>query len=178
MGEKSMKKIYIVTAGEYSDYHIERVFLSKGKAKNYAKYHQGDVWGGMRVETHTLADEGYSFVKMGYWEVTTQVGSSKREGPRPFYTGDAAYTKATLGKGGKKDKTVFDLTNRFNEYLSSYKYSLKIYITRYYPESVEEEEAKLKNEKIAYDIFAEINNHIVEGEDVEDVIEMMREKYR
>jgi hypothetical protein len=30
-------KVYIVTAGSYSDYHIKRIFLDKSKAEHYAK---------------------------------------------------------------------------------------------------------------------------------------------
>ena len=32
-----MDKVYIVTSGDYSAYHIERVFQSKEKAEIYAK---------------------------------------------------------------------------------------------------------------------------------------------
>jgi len=32
---KTMKKVYVVTAGEYSDYRIEAVFSTKEKAENY-----------------------------------------------------------------------------------------------------------------------------------------------
>lgn len=35
-------KVYIVTAGEYSDYHIERVFSTKKKAQEYLN-HLGDT---------------------------------------------------------------------------------------------------------------------------------------
>lgn len=31
-----MKRVYVVTSGEYSDYHIEKVFSSKGKAHIYS----------------------------------------------------------------------------------------------------------------------------------------------
>ena len=40
-------KVYVVTAGEYSDYHIERVFLDKDKAHRYS-----NVRYGMNVEEH------------------------------------------------------------------------------------------------------------------------------
>ena len=32
-----MDKVYIVTSGDYSDYHIERVFQSKEKAEAYVR---------------------------------------------------------------------------------------------------------------------------------------------
>ena len=31
------QKVYVVTTGEYSDYHIERVFLNRAKAETYAQ---------------------------------------------------------------------------------------------------------------------------------------------
>lgn len=36
-------KIYVVTDGVYSDYHIEAVFLSKKEAELYAAVHEGQV---------------------------------------------------------------------------------------------------------------------------------------
>lgn len=37
--------VYIVTAGEYSDYHIERVFLDRKKAEQYvALQHRNSEW--------------------------------------------------------------------------------------------------------------------------------------
>lgn len=36
-------KIYVVTDGEYSDYHIEAVFTDKAKAKWYADVHAANV---------------------------------------------------------------------------------------------------------------------------------------
>lgn len=41
-----MKKVYIVTVGEYSDYHIEAVFSNEEKASKYikvSKIHPSDV---------------------------------------------------------------------------------------------------------------------------------------
>lgn len=47
------KKIYIVTAGEYSDYHIEAAFSTKKKANEYVQQH------GMRcdIEEYDLDEE-------------------------------------------------------------------------------------------------------------------------
>lgn len=38
-------KIYVVTQGSYSDYHIEQVFLEREKAELYCKLHDTDMWG-------------------------------------------------------------------------------------------------------------------------------------
>lgn len=40
--ERGMK-VYIVTDGEYSDYHIEAVFTDKKQAELYSVFHNGDV---------------------------------------------------------------------------------------------------------------------------------------
>lgn len=62
-------KIYIVTVGVYSDYSISAVFLDKGKAESYAKYH-GSSYGGARVEEHETADDAYAPPAFGYYQVS------------------------------------------------------------------------------------------------------------
>lgn len=47
-------KVYIVTGGEYSNYHIEAVFLTKKKAELYIPAHE--VWDG-RIETYETNDD-------------------------------------------------------------------------------------------------------------------------
>ena len=48
-----MDKVYIVTSGEYSAYHIERVFQSKEKAEIYAKARNKFA----SIETFELSDD-------------------------------------------------------------------------------------------------------------------------
>lgn len=48
-----MSEIYIVTSGEYSDYHIERVFQSKEKAEKYVQA-RGNV---PEIEIYELSDD-------------------------------------------------------------------------------------------------------------------------
>lgn len=40
-------KVYIVTAGEYSDYHIERVFSTREKAQEYLDHIGNAEWAGI-----------------------------------------------------------------------------------------------------------------------------------
>ena len=47
------KKIYIVTSGEYSDYHIEAVFTTKEKAVDYVEQHGTDY----NIEEYDLDEE-------------------------------------------------------------------------------------------------------------------------
>lgn len=163
---ESVNKIYIVTSGEYSDYGIEKVFLDETKARNYAKYHQAEAWGGMRVEEYEFADEGYELVTSGYWCVTTRIKACRNRGSSPFFTKFMPTTTTDMEARENGSKTLFLLQD-----------DLTMIVTRYFPESTEEEEAKAKAEKIAYDILAEINSHIVEGEDAEEVIDLMRKKH-
>lgn len=52
--------IYVVTSGSYSDYGIDKVFLSKEKAESYAAYMNGaDSYEDYRVETYETEDEKF-----------------------------------------------------------------------------------------------------------------------
>ena len=48
-----MDKVYIVTSGDYSDYHIERVFQSKEKAEAYVRARNKFL----TIETFDLSDD-------------------------------------------------------------------------------------------------------------------------
>jgi hypothetical protein len=62
-------KIYIVTSGQYSDYGIRCVFLSREKAQNYVRYHQSafDPDYSYRVEEYDTFDENYQIRETGFW---------------------------------------------------------------------------------------------------------------
>ena len=49
-----MEKVYIVTSGEYSDYHIDAVFSTRKKAEEYVDAHGSDY----RVEEYPVDDAG------------------------------------------------------------------------------------------------------------------------
>ncbi len=74
-------KIYVVTSGAYSDYHIESVFLDKGKAELYAKVHTNE-WYYMEVEEHETQDEKIQ----GKAE---KIESKRTLKPCPFCSGEA-----------------------------------------------------------------------------------------
>jgi hypothetical protein len=51
-------KVYIITSGEYSDYHIERVFLNKEKAEQYVKLVNNDSsWNEVGIEELESSDD-------------------------------------------------------------------------------------------------------------------------
>lgn len=65
-------KIYVATDGEYSDYHIEAVFLSKKEAELYAAVHRG------QVEEYETADGNIKIDKddcVGYFYGTDVSGT-------------------------------------------------------------------------------------------------------
>lgn len=55
-------KLYVVMQGEYSERHIERIFLEEGKAINFCKYHDGSYY-----DEYETNDEGYQMQKNGYY---------------------------------------------------------------------------------------------------------------
>lgn len=58
-----MAKIYIVTSGEYSDYAIDAVFSTEGKAHEYIQQHGSDY----RIEVFDIDNEVKKETKL--WEV-------------------------------------------------------------------------------------------------------------
>lgn len=59
-------KIYIVTSGEYSDYHIERVFLDKEKAETFSKKATTDHYGENYVVEEFDTDDEMNMSRMPY----------------------------------------------------------------------------------------------------------------
>ncbi len=60
-------KLYVVTEGVYSDYHIVCIFSDKSKAENYVKYHAADSYfDGLNIEEYELEDDKYVPITSGY----------------------------------------------------------------------------------------------------------------
>lgn len=59
-----MKKVYIVTSGDYSDYTIEAVFSTEEKANEFIQQHGSDF----RLEVHDVDEEVKKEIKL--WEVS------------------------------------------------------------------------------------------------------------
>ena len=56
-------KVYVVTAGEYSDYRIEEVFLDKKKAEIYVAAKYKDGWGrDYTIEVYETKDDSVDVV--------------------------------------------------------------------------------------------------------------------
>lgn len=60
-----MNKVYIVTSGEYSDYHIDAVFASYRQAKEYLKKHNNEF------DSHDIEEwvMGKDYLRDDYWEI-------------------------------------------------------------------------------------------------------------
>ena len=60
-----MNEVYIVTAGDYSDYHIEVVFKDREKAEAYCKCHQD-----CEIEDFGFSDDNiytiFNYVRIQY----------------------------------------------------------------------------------------------------------------
>ena len=148
-------KIYVVTAGEYSDYHIERIFLDKEKADNFCKYHSGDniFWEDtMRVTEYETSDDIYQEPKESYEIITLKYAFIKKSliPSLPI----AIEKSFTLREPIRS--TTFDRAS-WGELNLSHGYVLKI--TRSYKESeASEDDMIARTEKIAQDIIAAIKD--------------------
>lgn len=62
------QKVYIVTAGTYSDYHIERVFLDRAKAETYTQLvRETDSWYADSVWVNDYDISDYVIMSKGYY---------------------------------------------------------------------------------------------------------------
>lgn len=166
-------KVYLVSSGEYSDYHIDSVFLSREKAELYVKYHQGSGWGeDYRIEDYDLGDgdihtDDKGFIRVSGTFVIEDEGDGKnrvREERRP----KVAYRYETTKPGQTLYVSVFE------DY--SYTGSVcnwEVHIHKFFPEDkFSEWEAKAKFEKIAQDLCAQISYHKSIGASFEVVSSM------
>lgn len=51
-----LDKVYVVTAGEYSDYHIETICINREDAERYVCLHQGADLEEMRIEEYPICN--------------------------------------------------------------------------------------------------------------------------
>ena len=56
-------EIYVVTAGSYSDYHIQYVFTDKEKAQKYVDLHSNDSWDTPEIEIYESIEEDLNEIK-------------------------------------------------------------------------------------------------------------------
>ena len=65
-----MTKVYVITQGEYSDYHIEAVTLDRKVAKAIVERISGDQFSnGPRIQTYDLYDKDSSLEPITYYRL-------------------------------------------------------------------------------------------------------------
>ncbi len=78
------KKIYIVTSGEYSDYHIEAVFSTKEKANDYIQQNGTDY----NIEEYDLDEEVVKETKV--WRIEFEITAGTNKMTRAFIVDNTA----------------------------------------------------------------------------------------
>lgn len=83
-------KVYVVTAGTYSDYHIERVFIDKGMALAYIEAQKDND---MCIETYDANEEKHNSLT-GYTVACIDGKFYTHKHTGDFYYYDSRYTEA------------------------------------------------------------------------------------
>lgn len=163
-----MDEAYIVTSGEYSDYHIDAVFLNKEKAKVYCDCHAN-----RRIEKYGLSDNDvctpFNIVMITYLL-------------NPIYVADLEpkfeFKKLNLEEYEGYDRNAEQV--RLNNGCE------KICLLRRLPDIYDEEEIRRKYTKAFYDLKAEIkymlsqqdtSTHEKQLEAEKNILEAIKDKF-
>jgi outer membrane protein OmpA-like peptidoglycan-associated protein len=143
-------KVYIVVAGQYSDYHIERVFLDKEKADRYVELSQTMYnYDSPYIKTMETSDD-YIIEKITYVDV--------------YYTKGKDYEDIDVDilNTNTIDSTEDSLKrNEFYSYPSGTK---ELDISRVIYGDFDEDEIKEKYKKVCQDLMSQIDSLIeIEG---------------
>lgn len=158
-------KLYVVTQGEYSDYHIEKIFLDKKKAENYAEYHSTYYYKA-QVEEWETGDEDYEIIKNGYYCVSLNYMLFQDARFKWFYK----LSHYQVEKTYKKDHIEKETINQFS------RDDIEFSIFRYVKDEVSQEEAIEKVVKIAQDILTFVLDQLNQGASWEDIKKIYEEK--
>lgn len=152
-------KIYVVTSGCYSDYHIEKVFTDKTKATEYAEWLEDSN----DIEEYETEDE-------------LQVNK--------FY--NVVITLKVYDNGRENLNTRFSKTdnngewNNYISYSDYHKYSrdhIDIFLKRQVPEVNWNEDFYIdKYTKATYDILAQVKHFISEGYTESQINELLNNR--
>ncbi len=177
-------KIYIVTKGAYSDYHIVKVFENKEKAEMYSKYNSsnGD---GCTIEEYETDDKNLTIKDgQGYYKVTLHISIMKS-------LADGKYIAVNRGLNidlisNEDYDNYINLKNvgrvDIQSYLKEFTYpnqvntgnEIGLHLVRYYSESKYTElEIEKKILKTSYDIVTEIYYYLEQGYDIKKISDML-----
>lgn len=133
-----MNEVYIVTAGEYSDYYIKAVFKDRAKAEAYCKCHKD-----CEIEDFSFSDDNiytiFNYVRIQYNIYLNRDLDNK------LYIQFGRLSKEDDGWYNKNDVNV-----------SVYDNWLTIVLNRKLPEVYDEDEIREKYTKVLHDLRAEI----------------------
>lgn len=143
-------KVYVVTEGQYPPYFVPKVFVDKGKAENYVKYHRRPGYEMSLVDVDT--EDGYVEVASGFIRLEGEYrlfrNAEGRLVVRPkgsmrvSLAPDPKPNEAVLEKGGPSDLPYWNLT-----------------LIRYYPECAYTEElAKDSLRRVANEVCSQVEN--------------------
>lgn len=79
MEETNKKTIYIVTSGDYSDFHISAVFSTKGKAEEYVQQNGSDY----NIEEFDLDEEVQKVSHI--WQIEFDINTGEMREALPYY---------------------------------------------------------------------------------------------
>lgn len=113
-----MKKVYLVTSGEYSGYHVEACFSSKEKAKDYVKkINKTSEFYGACVETYIVDDTNLdTLVLRPYWYSTINLKDGRIE-----YE-DGRTTEYELAKPHERGESEVEEIFDFDTYIHATSY--------------------------------------------------------
>lgn len=151
-------KIYIVVEGEYSDYHIEKVFLNGDKAKEYCEWCKGAY-----IEEFDTADDNLQQANF-YYQVYIR------------------YDMETNHIHIQSKKCYVEIPTEYINVVSSFAMSSSvqcIYVTKYIPNAQWKGEDYCYNKytKMMQDIAGEVKYYLSEGYTIQQINKMLNEKF-
>lgn len=133
-------KVYIATQGEYSDYHIEQVFLDKEKANIYARMHDCEV------EEYDAHDDAFEIPESLCLSVSSETALEVYDDKLET---DAVQIHAVLAEGKPTSKTNFTAESFSRVYFT-------FNVTKTMDKDTDCDSAKASIMKIAHDAVAKI----------------------
>jgi hypothetical protein len=147
-------KVYIVTAGSYSDYRIEKVFIDKEKAEKYIALCQ-DNWDYPQIEEFETDDDKLI-------DKITYIKASYSKGRSSYRKNEV---EVEIKVTNTLDNSEEDM-NRNSFYFYSWSGDKDLTILRVLKGEYDEERLKSKYAKVTYDLMAKIESLLdIEGWD-------------
>ena len=153
-------KIYVVTSGSYSDYHIEQVFLDRKKAELYCKWHYNSEI--EEFETHDDMLDGELKSKDKYMFVRYTLTNEN------FQEKERIYTELRLD--------TYDHMKNNTGYNTTLGNGHQIILNRKISIADDENELKERYLKVCRDLMSEIKQMYVDGFTNKQIEEVIKSK--